>query len=96
MAICDTVSTPLCTLPSTARLVVIGIAVEIAATQNLPTLRNVERWLLCKPRTAKKYIKMVAGACGEDPIAFIADVIARRRTVQDWKQALVSHGGRYA
>lgn len=84
-----------CMLPSTARHLVLIIAVAVHESYPI-TLENLCRWSSCSGRTVKKYLGILAAACGDDPVPFIRDVVNRQRSVSDWISALENHGGRCA
>lgn len=90
----EAVASAECRLPGRARLLVHGLAC-CAALREPVDFQTICKWLDCSERTARKTIALLASACGEDPFAFVVDVVERRRSPDEWFRALELHGGRH-
>jgi hypothetical protein len=83
-----------CTLPSRSRLLVHVLAF-VAYGREEPTIQRLAEYAGMRPRATRKYLAMVASACGDDPVIFVRDVVNGRRPVAEWLRALELHGGRH-
>jgi len=90
----DAVSCLESTLPSRARLVVLTLAL-VAFEREDADLARLARYTSMTRRTVRKYLRLLEGACGAEPRAFVRSVVDGARPVADWFCALERNGGRH-